>query len=84
MLLDSTSVGICVSNTWSRAHAQKATICEKEFAENLSDSTEIFVCFSGHVQHLVIWLEAMTFCLCLEASGTGMVSPLVHTLWLFT
>lgn len=69
--MDNTSVGIYVSNTCSHAHTQKATIGEKEFAENLSDSTETFVCFSGHVQHLVIWLEAVTFCLCLEAFGTA-------------
>lgn len=71
MLLNSTSGGICVSNTWSQARAHKATICKKEFAENLSDSIEIFVCFSGHNQHLVIWLEAVTFCSCLEANRTG-------------
>lgn len=47
------------------------TICEKEFAENLSDSTEIFVSFSGCIQHLVIQLEVVTFCSCLEAYGTG-------------
>lgn len=69
--MDNTSLGIYVSNTCSHANTQKATICEKEFAENLSDSTETFVCFSGHVQHLVIWLEAVIFCLCLEAFGTG-------------
>lgn len=26
-----------------------------------------FACFSGHIQYLVIWLEAVTFCSCLES-----------------
>jgi len=49
ILLDSTSADISVSSTWSHAYAQKVTVCEKEFAENLSDSAEIFACFSGHI-----------------------------------
>lgn len=82
IFLDSTSVNICDSNAWPHAYAQKVTICEKEFAENVSDSIEIFVCFSGH---LVIWLEVVRFSSCLEAYGTGIAGlTSIHTLWLFT
>lgn len=35
MLLDSIAVGISVTKTWSHAHTQKETMCEKEFADDL-------------------------------------------------
>lgn len=74
-------MNICDSNAWPHAYAQKVTICEKEFAENVRF---LFGFFFRHIQLLVIWLEVVRFSSCLEAYGTGITGlASFHTLWLF-